>query len=387
MQQPQPANLSLNSIALLNVEGLNTFTSSSVSFIEDILEEYKLLFILLTETWLRDQLDAELHIENYTLYRADRCRKRKRRGRNSGGVAAYVRSDLAVDIMFTYSSDVVDAMCLKLVALNLVVCTVYRQPDDPAGGHRSTADEFDAFVREFSANISSLPTPTPNIILAGDFNLPHAEWPSGTPGQGAPPDERKMLDILANLSSENFLVQVTNHPTHRAGNILDLLLTNCPGTFTSLETTPTAPISSHYLVRYETLFSATGRDRGEKSTNSPFDAVNLFSEETNWERIRAALSEVNWTQEFQNRSPFEMNNILLDTCASLVTINAPKKIKRKLKFSRIPRHRRILMRKRTRLRKNYHRENRVARQKSIQTKLVVVERQLQESYRSQEKHD
>ena len=51
----------------MNVEGLKTSASSSVMFVRDVLEEYNLLFILLTETWLRDQVDAELAINNYTL--------------------------------------------------------------------------------------------------------------------------------------------------------------------------------------------------------------------------------------------------------------------------------------------------------------------------------
>ena len=163
-QSPLPSNLAINYIAQLNVEGLKTSASSSVKYVRDVLEEHKLLFILLTETWLRDHVDAELSIDDYVLYRADRSRVRKRRGRNSGGVAAYVRSDIAVDLIFTYSSGVVEALCLNLTAINLIVCVVYRQPDDPGGGNRSTNEEFSTFVNKLNEEVSVLPAPTPKII-------------------------------------------------------------------------------------------------------------------------------------------------------------------------------------------------------------------------------
>ena len=371
----------------MNVEGLKTSASSSVMFVRDVLEEYNLIFILLTETWLRDQVDAELAINNYTLYRADRSRQKKRRGRNSGGVAAYVKNDVAANVRFVYSSEVIEALCLELETLNLVICIVYRQPDDPIGGHRSKAEEFSEFVDRFNDEIASLPTPTPNIMLAGDFNLPHASWPSGTPNQGATPEERKMLEILTNLSTQNFLVQVTDQPTHRAGNILDLLFTNSPEKFISVESTPTTPISSHNFVKYATTISSNSLPYEEYSRDDPFCEVNLFSEETNWQEIGAALHETNWTHEFQGKTATEMVSIILKKCGSLALMHAPKKIQRKHKFSRIPRHRRILMRKRTRLRKNFHMLTSTKRRHKTRVKLADIEQKLQDSYRSQEKYD
>ena len=48
-------------------------------------------FIGLTETWLKDHFNAELIIENYRIFRADRIRteNNQNRGRDSGGVAIY----------------------------------------------------------------------------------------------------------------------------------------------------------------------------------------------------------------------------------------------------------------------------------------------------------
>ena len=54
-----------------------------------------MLFLALTETWLRNHLEAELSIKGYTLFRVVRSRPKKKRGRDSGGVAVYIKDSLA----------------------------------------------------------------------------------------------------------------------------------------------------------------------------------------------------------------------------------------------------------------------------------------------------
>ena len=66
---------------------------TKVPFIKDILHHTNQMFVILTETWLREQKDAEIAIEGYVSFRQDRKRPRRRRGRDSGGVAIYLRED------------------------------------------------------------------------------------------------------------------------------------------------------------------------------------------------------------------------------------------------------------------------------------------------------
>ena len=98
----------------------------------------------ITETWLKDQKDAELRIQGYTMYRQDRNPDRWRRGRNSGGVAVYLRNDNAVDteMVLNYSNRVTETLGLYSKSRNLLLIVMYRQLDDVAGGHRSTHMEF-----------------------------------------------------------------------------------------------------------------------------------------------------------------------------------------------------------------------------------------------------
>ena len=74
---------------------LKTKVPTKVPFIGDELHHSNQLFYALTETWLNEQKDAEIHIEGYQIYRSDCSVKRiGNRGRDRGGVAVYLRDDL-----------------------------------------------------------------------------------------------------------------------------------------------------------------------------------------------------------------------------------------------------------------------------------------------------
>ena len=140
----------------MNIEGLKTGSSSSVSYIRDILEEHNMLLIVLTETWLREHLDAELAIQGYSIFRTDRDRRKKRRGRNSGGVAVFVRNDVnpQTEVLLHFSSGVIEALCLRMPILNLVLVAVYRQPNDSMGGNISTYVQFKELIEKLSETLN-----------------------------------------------------------------------------------------------------------------------------------------------------------------------------------------------------------------------------------------
>ena len=67
----------MNCFSLWNCRGLKPLTvPSKVPFIQDLLREENQLFIALTETWLNGHKNAELLINDYTLFRQDRRRER-----------------------------------------------------------------------------------------------------------------------------------------------------------------------------------------------------------------------------------------------------------------------------------------------------------------------
>ena len=195
----------------MNIQGLKPRTiPSKVPFIKDLLFHDKLLFIALTETWLRDHLDAEINIDGYKLFRQDRIgSKRNRRGRDGGGTACYLKNEIAAgtDTIINFSNEAVDVLGLHIKVKDLVLITIYRKPDNRAGEHPSTHIQFKEALDELHESFMRLPNPTPDIVMLGDFNLPHAIWPVGAIKSGASSDEQIMIKDLLTLTSEFYLAR------------------------------------------------------------------------------------------------------------------------------------------------------------------------------------
>ena len=119
--------------SFLNVQGLAPQTvQSKVPFIKDLITPDNQLFIGLSETWLHNHKEAELDVQGYTLFRCDSSRiKKSNRGRHTGGVAFYVRDDIAIssEIILSYSLDAIQLLCLHSKVENLILACIYRQPD------------------------------------------------------------------------------------------------------------------------------------------------------------------------------------------------------------------------------------------------------------------
>jgi hypothetical protein len=112
---------------VFNVHGLKPDTvPSKVPYISDLLLEKNQIFMALTETWLHNHKDAELHIEGYKLFRGDRKRVKRTRGRFSGGVGCYVRLDIAstLEVMVNFSNGVVELLTLYSRVNNLYIAII-----------------------------------------------------------------------------------------------------------------------------------------------------------------------------------------------------------------------------------------------------------------------
>ena len=262
---------------MLNIQGISPKTKpSKVLYISDLLNSSNQLFIGLSETWLRDQLDAELHIDNYKLFRTDHTRTRNCRfGRDSGGVAIYLRSDLApaFEQVISHSDGNVEACGVYSKSENIFIVVLYRQPDDRKGGNRSTEQQFLQVTNSIQNFINSI-SPTPDIILGGDFNLPHAKWDSFTHKSGASLDEQRMINIMRHICNDNAMLQVIKSSTHQRGNILDLVFTNNTDLIHSYQCNETLrSISDHYIIELATGYKTSYQESAyePRSPLSPLD--------------------------------------------------------------------------------------------------------------------
>ena len=315
-------------------------------------------------------------------------RQRSKKGRDSGGVAVYMRNDIAADMVTvaSYSSGVIEMIGLYSKAKNLLLLVMYRQPDDIVGGHRSTNIEFKQALGKLEETLSSIKNPTPYILLCGDFNLPHGKWTESQPGPGAKRDERIMIEDLITLTDEYFLSQLIHKPTHKDGNTLDLLFTNNPLILHSYNVMENI-FSHHGIVECFTTYNIIPHNKQEqpvsnKDTEIRFENLNFFSDDTDWERIDKELAEHNWESEFRASEPRQMLSKFLEICESIVAKYVPTRTKSALsqRKSHIPRDRKNLMRKRRRINVQLCKTTNDARRKKLKQEAREVEKQLTRSY-------
>ncbi|XP_028406787.1 uncharacterized protein LOC114529229 [Dendronephthya gigantea] len=93
---------------------------------------------------------------------------------------------------------------------NILICSRYRPPN---------ADKI--WMESFENFLNDVRSRYPKIVLAGDFNLPHACWNSKEPSTGM--NKKKFIEILKDF----YLEQLNEVPT-RKNNILDLVITSIP---------------------------------------------------------------------------------------------------------------------------------------------------------------
>ena len=378
---------------MLNIRGLKPRTvPSKVPYIGDLLTHTNQLFFALTETWLKDQLDAEIKIDEYQVFRSD-CQKTRTRGfgRDRGGVALYLRNDAVPlsEIVLQFSNGAVEALGIHVKQKNILILVVYRHPDDAGGGNRSTTHEFKEAVDEIRSTLSNLQAPYPEVIVCGDFNLPHLDWPNGTLRPGASKDEKSMAQILEDLANDHFLFQQVTGPTHRHGNTLDLCFSNNPQLMDDYHCRPTI-FSDHYLIEGSAIFKSSTSEQesfrqphGEDGISATFDALNFFSEEVDWTEIQEDLSKVNWNMNFSCLSPSEMFSKLIEKCTEISKKHVPERKSNRKKKSRIPRTRRTLMRRRSKVNKQLCSNVSDSRRIKLETEAQDIERKLQESYRNE----
>ena len=297
------------------------------------LKETPHLLIALTETWLNNHLDAELHIQDFSLYRQDRKRKRRKFGRDSGGVAFYIRDDEDInsEVTFNFSNGVIEALGIHLKSRNLIAITIYRQPDDQQRNHRSTCAEFKQLTQALSNYLMELPSPTPDLIICGDLNLPHADWENGKCQPGATKDEQQMVQELHTLTMENFMVQYVDEPTHRDGNTLDLLFSNNSDLVHSF-TSAHSLLSDHHMIKFKAAVykpnishqeekEAENENEAPKPSQPSFRNFNFFRDDINWESINHAFSYYNWWRDFKGCTPDAMMEKFCAICLATVPMS------------------------------------------------------------------
>ena len=359
---------------------------SKVPFLTSELQQNNSLFVGLSETWLNNHMKKELEIEGYTLFHCDTTRKKKSRGRHTGGVAIYVRDDIgcSCEVIFSHASECVQIVCLYSAIENLVILTLYRQPDDEYHGHPSKPIDFSIPLARAKNAISGL-TPTPDIIMGGDFNLPHASWPEGTPTNGATIDEREMLNFLNELCNDLFMTQFVTESTHKDGNTLDLVFSNNSSLIHSCNIVPVLHSTTHHsIVQIETVYKVKCENNADSNCapKTMFNALNFYSDDVDWNSLIEDLNQINWNELLNENDPNTMldifHNKVYEVCSKYVPQKSTMDRKRKSKIERL---RRSLTKRRRKILKRLINVNSEIAKNKIKDELLDIEKKLQKSFR------
>ena len=248
-------------LILSNIRRLITPSGRTKSgFLSDQALNSKALLVAVTETWLTSSiLDSEVtrDFPGYSIFRCDRD------PRQGGGVALYVREDLASDIICSYDNGVCELLAVMIYQLNTVAVVIYRPPD-------TRLNEFSEILLKLDDTLEILSSPTPTVVLMGDFNFskqciawsrPHGietdlvpivqNHREGEVSNGK--QDRLQASKFCDLAVKHSLIQQIDQPTH-GNEILDLVLTNNCDLINSFHAESWPAFSDHKLVTIDVSY-------------------------------------------------------------------------------------------------------------------------------------
>ena len=136
----------------------------------------------------------------------------------------------------TYNSFEYGIWIVKHPGITLTICGIYRPP--PSAQNKLTINQF---LDEFTEFTSEVITQHTNPIFIGDFNV-HVNNLNN-------PDTEIFIDTMSALG----LDQHVDFPTHKGGNTVDLLFTECIGRVEIGKCGPGEYISDHLAVEANIL--------------------------------------------------------------------------------------------------------------------------------------
>ena len=229
----------------------------------------------------------------------------------------------------------------------------------------------------------------PDIIMGGDFNLPKVDWKSGYGETQAscPKVIRDMNETLNNFCNDLYLKQYVNQPTHKDGNLLDLLFTNNSDIISEVNVAETLlSITHHKFIDMETTYKAKYQVTDVLPKFERFQTINFFSNKAGCAGLKDKLSQYNWVSLFENKSSAEILDIFYDICFDACSAFIPK---RKMKTGAKTVHpvKKKLLRRRKLLNKRLTRVKLLPKKESLSIELLDIEKQLMVFYRESDQFE
>ena len=280
--------------------------------------------LFLTETWLKPQItNSMVNIPDFNLIRSDRLSSK------GGGVALYHNKCLNIkelekpSISTNYSNFDFLPIDLLLDKTSFRIICFYIPPCSSIC-HQT--------IRNVCSTIESFLQPTVPTILLGDFNLPKIDW-------------ENMSAVGVSTSSNEFLKfclkhglnQLVTSPTHKDGNILDLILCNTTANSIIISSQVDCPISStcdHNTLSFSlpTIFP--------KKHSCPNKYPNF--RKADFDLINHSLSLQPWNAVLQEKSVQKKYDVFIDIILNSIDKYVPMKSNKSKDNKRLPKHLKII---------------------------------------------
>ena len=345
-------------------------------------KEERPYFLAFAETWLNDKIkEAEYEIEGYSYVASHR------KDREGGGVIIYIDNGATYKPLVSVSDGMCSVVAVHLEELNLIVFMVYRPPNskDIYHGDKLERSFDDIVLSNINKVISKFQAPTPDIILAGDFNFPKALWDAGIGTvQTDIPCNRKSLQKLIDVVSRHNLLQTVTEGTRvaRSGrrNILELIFTNNHELITSVHVQP-SEITDHEYIKCETSYKLSTMTK-EHVPESDTNLSTYNYESANWKNIKAALEKIKWPEVLDEYEKSEEKfKVILEIVIKIIEENCTTfKNQRGSHSNNIPKDRRVLFRKKKKLNKELQKRSPPDRKKRIEKAICEIDKKLLNSY-------
>ena len=370
----------------MNIQGLHSGRDNKrkIKYLSDktlCVDDMKI--IILTETHLNEEVkDAEIKIDNYNIYRADRT------NRERGGVAIYLHNSLQADEtnIKKFSNGICEIIILYIKELNLSIICLYRPPD-------TTELEFEQPIQIIDEYIKM--NPNRIMILIGDMNFPQIKWKKNdtevipTINSGYTLDKQNQAIKLLDIANEHFLQQMIDTPT-RGKNIIDLIYVSNPELIDEISVEETTKSLTDHNVIYFDYKSNKEKVKVYTDSIHPTDINSLekysyWSEKSDWNSMNNYLNNVDWDTKINSVTSVEEDIKQIYKCCDDAS-NKFIPLKRRIRKQIIPPDRRILMRKRNKLRKILSRKkNNETLRKLIEIETNIIKSIEKERLREEEK--
>ena len=252
--------------------------------------------IALTETWTNDDIDdSYLWIEGYNL--VERKDRRDTAGGRGGGILVYAREVIAWKEEEEVDFNQYVTICVKRKNGVLKIRVIYRSPNSS----KSNDEKLCGWIKQIRDK----------TLIVGDLNFPGIDWANGsTTAKGR---------AFYEACEDAFLQQHVEVPTHKDGNILDLVLSNEIGMVRDVDMMGRIGASDHECMMISIDTDAVWELKGE--TRRAF-------EKADWDAIRRDMDK-EWEVLLMDKSAEEMWTVFRDMVETTINEHVPMVKKRK----------------------------------------------------------